>query len=181
MVEQIPNQAYMRPADECCWPRGMHALCPVSIRQTGQSGANEPLVRKLTQPAQCPDCSCDVWRGRVESNGLYGSLSFRFLPRSNQGIGIKKDLGGARRGLRVLGRHKILGARTGRAFCHVCETERESSSVTGGNTYHGHNPAMAVGYRLAMAESSMMISTRRFFCRPSAVLLSAAGVVSPRP
>ena len=78
-------------------------------------------------------------------------------------------------------RQKILGARTGRTFCHVCEAERESSSVTGGNTCHGHNPAMALGHRLARAESSMMISTRRFFCRPSAVLLSATGVVSPRP
>jgi hypothetical protein len=170
----------MRPADECCWPRGMHALWPVSIRQTGRSGANEPLVRKLTQPARCPDCSCDVRRGassRIISTGFL--LQGPAAVKPGGSVSRKTWAGGADYGL--LGTQNTGRPRTGRAFCHVCETERESSFVSGGNTCHGHNPAMAVGYRLARAESSMTISTRRFFCRPAAVLLSATGVVSPRP
>jgi hypothetical protein len=55
MVEQVPNQD-LYEAGRRVLLAAEHGsfVCSVSIRQTGQSGANEPLVRKLTQPGTVP-------------------------------------------------------------------------------------------------------------------------------
>jgi hypothetical protein len=126
MVEQIPNQDLHEGGRRVLLAAG-HArfVCPVSIRQIGQSGANEPMVRKLTQQVAWSDGNCEMGCERVESNGLNESRIQNRAGDQSKEI----EIGAGRTGRRTawLGGEN-LGLRTHGVSCHVCEKEPEKVS-----------------------------------------------------